>query len=106
MEQGFSLHQGFDGGCEDSLVIIYGDKYYAAMIWSSFNTAELLVCWIHHPQVSSILTLTSMQREGKATNEAVAALNTGKTIISRHAAQIGKTQKDFTALKKDSPTLR
>ena len=81
------------------------------MIWGSFNTTELLVeymrlRWIQNPQVLSILALTSLQREGKAVDEVVGALNTEKTTISRHATQIDKIQKDFTVLKNDNPTLR
>ena len=86
-------------------------KDCAAMIWGSLNTTDLLMeymmlRWIQHPQVSSILALTSLQREGKAVNEAVAALKTEKSTITTHTTQIDRIQKDLTALKKDNPTLR
>jgi len=86
-------------------------KNCAAMIWGSFNTSELLLeymrfRWIQHPQVSSILALTSLQREVKAMNEAVAALNFTKTTIATHTTQITATQHAATALKRDNPNLK
>ena len=86
-------------------------KNCAAMIWGSFNTGELVLeymrlRWIQHPQVSSILALTSLQREGKAVNEAVAALNSTKTTIATHTTQITSLQNTNTALRRDNPTLR
>ena len=45
-------------------------KACAAMIWGGFNTTDLLMeytrlCWNQHPQVSSILALTSLQNGGQ-----------------------------------------
>ena len=63
---------------------------------------------MQHPQVSSILALTSLQlqRKDKAMNEAVAALKTEKSTITTRTTQIDPIQKDLTVLKKDNPTLR
>jgi len=66
--------------------VLSASKNCAAMIWGSFNTAKLLqeymqLRWIQHPQVSSIIALTLLQREDKAVNEAVAALNSTTSTI-------------------------
>jgi len=76
----------------------------AAMIWGSLRTADLLseysrLRWIQHPQVSSILALTSMQTEGRALAETVATINT----INR---DVNKLSESWKKLKKENPTLK
>ena len=52
----------------------------SSMIWGSFLATDLLreyayLHFIQHPQVSSILALASVQREGKALDEALSAMS-------------------------------
>jgi len=87
------------------------DKDYGAMIWGSFRTAELLneymrLRWIQHPQVSSILALTSLQREGEALHEAIATMKEKEATITSHGTKINRLTTDFSALKTNNPTLR
>jgi len=77
------------------------ERSCGAMIWGSFRTAELLaeymrLRWLQHPQVSSILALTSMQREGKALNDALSSLGTV-------AADVKSIKKDIKQWKKAKP---
>ena len=79
-------------------------KGCAAMIWGSMRTADLLaeysrLRWIQHPQVSSILALTSMQTEGKALADTVATINT----INR---DVNKLSESWKKLKRENPTLK
>ena len=65
------------------------EKDCGTMIWGSFCTTELLseyMClhFIQHPQISSILALPSLQREGKSIDEAVAALPNDQKAITKH----------------------
>ena len=76
----------------------------AAMIWGSLRTADLLaeysrLRWIQHPQVSSILALTSMQTEGRALADTVATIST----INR---ELNKLSESWKKLKKENPTLK
>ena len=78
-------------------------KGCAAMIWGSLRTADLLaeysrLRWIQHPQVSSILALTSMQTEGKALADTIATINT----INR---DVNKLNESWKKLKRENPTL-
>ena len=63
-------------------------KSPATMIWDSFLSSDLLkeytrLHFTQHPQVLSILALTSMQREGRSVTEAVATLaSETKTVKS------------------------
>ena len=87
------------------------EKDCGAMIWGSFRTAELLneymrLRWIQHPQVSSILAPTSLQRKGKALHEAIAALKEKEGTITTHGTKINRLTTDMAALKTNNPTLR
>ena len=62
--------------------------------------------FIQHPQVSSILALTSMQREGKSLNEAVANLASEGKAIKTHASQIKTLQEQLNTLKHNNPSLK
>ena len=91
--------------------VLSAEKDCGGMICGSFCTAELLVeymrlCFIQHPQVPSILELTSLQREGKSANEMVAALWNEQKTITKHATQITTLQNDSKVLKKDNPSLK
>ena len=81
------------------------------MIWGILCTAELLeedvhLRFIQHSHVSSILALTSLQREGKSVNDAVAAIQNKQKAITKHTTQITTLHNGFKASKKDSPSLK
>ncbi len=78
------------------------ERSCSAMIWGSFRTAELLagyvrLRWLHHPQVLSILALTSMQREGKMLVDALSALGSV-------ADEVKGVKEDINQLKKSKPS--
>ena len=94
-----------------SVRALSAEKDCAAMIWGSFRTAELLkeyTClrWVQHPQVSSILALTSMQREGKALTDAVATMGTQATTLKKHTTDLKQVQDDYKQLKRSNPSLK
>jgi hypothetical protein len=76
----------------------------AGMIWGSFCTTKLLeeyqrLNYYQHPHVSNMLTLTSMQREGKKVEKALATLGTLSKSVEAHHSKIGLLEKDVKALK-------
>jgi aminoglycoside phosphotransferase len=94
-----------------SVRALSAEKDCAAMIWGSFRTAELLkeytrLRWVQHPQVSSILALTSMQREGKALTDAVATMGTQATTLKKHTTDLKQVQDDYKQLKRSNPSLK
>ena len=87
------------------------EKDCGSMIWGSFRTTELLneymrLRWIQHPQVSSILALTSLQREGKALHEAISALKEKESSIASLSTKVTRLTTDYNNLKSNNPTLR
>ena len=87
------------------------EKDCGAMIWGSFRTTELLneymrLRWIQHPQVSSILALTSLQREGKALHEAISALKEKESTLTSLGTRVTRLTTDYNNLKTNNPTLR
>ena len=76
-----------------------------SMIWSSFQTSNMLKeyqrhTWVEHPKTSSILALTSMRKEGKAIEEVNSKLTAQSTLVNRHTGDIKKIQEEIKDLKK------
>ena len=87
------------------------EKDCGSMIWGSFRTTKLLneymrLRWIQHPQVSSILALTSLQREEKALHEAISALKKKESSIATLSTKVTRLTTDYNNLKTNNPTLR
>ena len=86
------------------------EKSASAMTWGSFRTTEVLreyerLRFVQHPQVSSILALTSMQREGKALQEALSALTSEARTIKTHTMQIARINTDLKNIRDNNPNL-
>jgi cell division protein FtsB len=69
------------------------------MVWASFRTSELLKSyqthkWVGHPQTSSILAFTSIQKKGKAQKEMQSALDTLKSTTSCLEREVNKVKED------------
>lgn len=84
----------------------------ANYIYGSFRcTAKLdeyvLHKFIEHPRVTSLLALTSMEREGKTIAEAIEKLNEGKDKVNVKTLEnkIKKLETDFKNLKDKNPSL-
>ena len=79
-------------------------KNTAGMIWVSFRTTKLLeeyqrLKFYQHPQVSNMLALTSLQREGKKVEKALSTLGTLTKAVEAHHSKLGQLEKDLKALK-------
>jgi hypothetical protein len=79
-------------------------KNTAGMIWGSFRTTKLLeeyqrLKFYQHPQVSNMLALTSLQREGKKVEKALSTLDGLAKTMEAHQAKLGQMDKDLKALK-------
>jgi hypothetical protein len=81
------------------------DKNNAAgMIWVSFRSTKLLeeyqrLKFYQHPHISNMLSLTSLQREGKKVEKAHATLGGLAKSVEAHQSKIGQLEKDSKALK-------
>ena len=76
------------------------------MIWGSFHTAKLLeeyqcLNFYHHPHVSNMLALTSLQQEGKKVKKAVSTMGALPKTVEMHQSKIVQIKKDLKGLKKD-----
>ncbi len=83
-------------------------KSQSAQIWGSFRTTELLdeyvrLRFICHPQVLSLLALTSMQREGVAVSKAIKNMNSDRVRVDGNVAAIKRIEEGIKKMKKDNP---
>jgi len=63
--------------------------------------------FVEHPRVTSLLALTSMEREGKTIADAIEKLNEGRDKINTKALEnrVKKLESDLKALKDKNPSL-
>jgi cell division protein FtsB len=78
---------------------INSEATMGSMVWASFRTSELLKSyqthkWVGHPQTSSILAFTSIQKKGKAQKEMQSALDTLKSTTSCLEREVNKVKED------------
>ena len=83
----------------------------SSMIWGSFLATDLLkeyvrLLFTRHPQVSSILALTSMQREGKTLTDALAAMAAEAKVVKSLADRVQSVEQTVKNLKSNNPTLK
>ncbi len=76
------------------------------MLLGSFWTTKPLteyqrLKFYQHPHLSNMLTLTSLQREGKKVEKAVSTLSTLLKSVEVHQSKIVQIEKDLKGLKKD-----
>jgi hypothetical protein len=76
------------------------------MIWGSFCTTKLLEEYQHlkfyqRPNVSNMLTLTSLQHEGKKVEKAVSTLGALAKSVEMHQSKIVQIKKELKGLKKE-----
>ena len=81
------------------------------MIWGSFLATELLkeyarLIFTRHPQVSYILALTSMQREGKTLTDALAAMALEAKSVKSLSDRVQALETVIKNLKSSNPSLK
>ncbi len=79
-------------------------KNTPGMIWGLFRTTKLLkeyqrLKFYQHPQVSIMLALTLLQREGKKVEKSLSTLGTLSKTVEVHQSKLGQLEKDIKALK-------
>lgn len=82
----------------------------ATRIWGSFCTTCLLDDYaayefVQHPKVSSLLALTSMEREGQALEAATEALHANNNAIKSHDSRLKKLEGELKHLREKNPNL-
>jgi hypothetical protein len=81
-------------------------KNTGGMLWGSFWTTKLLkeyqrLKFYQHPHILNMLTLMSLQREGKKVEKAVFILGALLKLVEVHQSKIVQIKKDLKILKKD-----
>ena len=76
-----------------------------AMIWGSFKATDLgkefrAQKFIEHPKVSYILSLTSLEREGKSIADALKLLDVEGNVRKTIDKRLGVVEKDLEKIKK------
>ena len=79
-------------------------KNTAGMIWGSFRTTKLLeeyrrLKFYQHPHVSTMLALTSLQREGKKVETTLSTLGTLTKDVKNMKTKFGQLERDFKGFK-------
>jgi hypothetical protein len=74
------------------------------MIWGSFRTTKLLeeyrrLKFYQHPHVSTMLALTSLQREGKKVETTLSTLGTLTKDVKNMKTKFGQLERDFKGFK-------
>ena len=64
------------------------------------------LCFIHNPQVLSILALTYMHQEGKALGDTMANLASTSKLIKAHITRITRLNNDHKNLRDNNPSLK
>jgi hypothetical protein len=75
-------------------------KNAGGMLWGSFQTTKLLeefqrLRFYQHPHVSNMLTLTSLQHEGKKVKRALSTLGALVKLVEGHQSKINQIEKDL-----------
>ena len=60
---------------------------------------------VEHPKTSSIMALTSMQKEGKAINEITAQVASHKSSIQKVTNELKQLKDEIKEMKKKNPSL-
>ena len=118
MNAGLSDHEGRDRVhiiAREFLGLFQGERtQYAemdtagAMIWGSFKATDLgkefmAQKFIEHPKVSSILSLTSLEREGKSNADALKLLEVEENVRKANDRRLRVVEKDLEKIKKKWP---
>ncbi len=79
-------------------------RHTASMIWGSFQTTKLLeeyccLKFYQHPHVSNMLTLTSLQQEGKKVENALSMLGMLTKDVKKVMSPCGQCERDIKTLK-------
>ncbi len=94
----------FTKGVFDDILIVQAltldSKNTAGMIWGSFRRTKFLKEYRHlkfyeHPQVSNMLTLTSLQRKGKNVENALTTLGMLTNNVEKVKSQCGQCERDI-----------
>ena len=82
----------------------------SSKVWASFKTTEMLKGyqahnWVEHPKTSSILALTSMQKEGKSIAELTSSVKSHSASVQKLETELKRIKEELKELKKKNPSL-